>query len=109
MRDLSGEIFGDRIGVPVPAWWGSVQARLARSAMRRSRPRGDRAGRKPAARQHPIKPAREPEHHQRIDHQQRERAEEQRPAQILRLAEPIGFHARGERRVIDRVEPVGRA
>ena len=49
----------------------------------------------------------EPEHHQRVEREQRQRREQDRPAQVLRLADPIGLEARVERREVERRQPVG--
>ena len=108
---LLGEIVGGRIGRS--SGRGLRRRRALRERVRRDERRGEeaeheRARHGAAARHQPVKPAGEPEHHQRVDHQQRQRRQEQRPAQVLRLAEPIGLEPRRERRVIERGEPVGR-
>ena len=67
----------------------------------------DRGGHAPPRHQ-PVEAAGEPEHHQRVDQQQRERGEEDRAAQILRLAGAVIFDARIERGEVDRRQPVRR-
>ena len=102
MVALRGELIGCRIGLAKAG--APASTRPAETIDGGDQDRGRHA----PPRQQPVEAAGEPEHHQRVDQQQRERGEEDRAAQILRLADAIIFDARIERGEVDRLQPVRR-
>ena len=67
---------------------------------------GGRRAREP--RHEPLNAAAEKQHHRGIEQEQQKRGEQDRPAQILRLADAIDFMARiSERREIERRQAIG--
>ncbi len=87
----------------------SARAWRQRQRQNRDENRDRRPWRRRAeARHEPLNAAAEEQHHHGIEQEQRQRGEQDRPAQILRLADAVDFMARiGERREIERRQAIG--